>query len=109
MIKHSLQSNETLSKEEFTALSELINNSRIAQSWATLSPDELKPLVVVWSRQFKLARVEPFLYESLFDRAVVYRTDEIKQGKKPTPFSIELFLAMIPPVYIHPATGRPLK
>lgn len=84
-------------KSEFNALIELINGTRIAQGWAVLPSDEVLPIVSSWFQLLKNQGIEADQYPKLLSKAVEYRTAEIREKKRPTPFSIELLLAMATP------------
>lgn len=95
-----------ITKKTYEAVSNLINGTRIAQCWAILSPEEIHPLTALWHRQLEAAGITPDEYDKLFEQAIRYRTAEIKEKKKPTPFSIELILAMKSESLINPPEDR---
>lgn len=102
--------NNQPSETELDALLDLINGTRMAQGWSCYAPDEAIPIALVWFRSFKENSIEAAEYPLLLETAIKYRIDEIRNKKRPTPFSIELLIAMSPSgEYINPQTGRGLK
>jgi hypothetical protein len=94
---------------EFEALVSLFNAIRIAQGWSIMPPEEVYPIVLGWLGILKKSGIECAEYQKLFDKAIEFRTAEIRDKKRPTPFSIELLLAMKPsvsPIPYAPAAPR---
>lgn len=85
---------ENTSQNKHKKLGEIFNRTRLIQGWSLMTPADTVPIVREWFEQFERYQVPLDLYDQLLQWAIDHRANEIRDNKKPTPFSADLLLAM---------------
>lgn len=72
----------------------MLVKSRQVQGWNLQEPKDAKLTASVWKEQLDRHGVRHELYPKLVDMGVDHRIKQIAAGKDPSPFSVELIIAM---------------
>lgn len=68
--------------------------TRQIQGWNLQKPEDAKLTASIWKEQLDRYNVRPELYSKLVDMGVDHRIKQIAAGKEPSPFTVELLVAM---------------